>query len=351
MADLDEHRIVFRPSEEKQLSEVSASYTYFEDNDVLLAKVTPCFENGKAGIARGLLNGIGFGSSEFYVLRSNGQVLPEWIYFCVMHPIFRDAAIAQMTGTGGLQRVPRDYVENFEIPVPPVEMQKEIVAEIEGYQKVINGARAVLDDYRPHIPIHPDWPMVELGKLCKPEYGFTERAAESGDARFIRITDIAEDGTLRMEDPKFITLTDEARASLLAKGDILVARTGATYGKTMLFEEDYPAVFASFLIRLRFPEDRVHPRYFWVFAQSDLYWNQARTLMSGGGQPQFNGNALKQVKVPLPPLATQRAIVAEIEAERALVAANRELIERFAKKIQATLARVWGEDDPASAEA
>ena len=83
MADLNEHQIAFQPSDEKQLSEVSASYTYFEDNDVLLAKVTPCFENGKAGIARGLLNGIGFGSSEFYVLRSNGQVLPEWVYFCV----------------------------------------------------------------------------------------------------------------------------------------------------------------------------------------------------------------------------------------------------------------------------
>jgi len=260
-----------------------------------------------------------------------------------MHPLFRDGAIAQMTGTGGLQRVPRDYVENFQIPLPPLEVQKEIVAEIEGYQKVINGARAVLDHYRPHIPIHPDWPMVELGEITKPEYGFTEKAAETGDARFVRITDISGDGTLRPDDAKFVTLTNEARESLLAKGDILVARTGATYGKTMIFEEDYPAVFASFLIRLRFPKDRVHPRYYWVFAQSDLYWNQAKALMTGGGQPQFNGNALVQVKIPLPPLATQRTIVAEIEAEQALVAANRELITRFEQKIQATLARIWGE--------
>ena len=230
-------------------------------------------------------------------------------------------------------------------------MQKEIVAEIEGYQKVINGARAVLDHYRPHIPIHPDWPVVELDQITKPEYGFTERAAEQGDARFIRITDISEDGTLRPEDPKFITLTKEARESLLANGDILVARTGATYGKTMIFEEDYPAVFASFLIRLRFPKERVHPRYYWVFAQSDLYWNQANALMTGGGQPQFNGNALKQVKIPLPPLAMQQAIVAEIEAEQALVAANGELIARFEKKIHTTLAPVWGEDERTPAEA
>ena len=139
-------------------------------------------------------------------------------------------------------------LSDFEIPLPPLKVQKEIVAEIEDCQKVIDGARAVLDNYRPHIPIHPDWPMVELDEITKPEYGFTERAAEQGDARFIRITDISEDGTLRAEDPRFITLTKEARESLLANGDILVARTGATYGKTMIFEEDYPAVFASFLI-------------------------------------------------------------------------------------------------------
>ena len=347
MADLNEHQIAFTAKEIKTIAEVGTSYTSFKDGDVLLAKVTPCFENGKAGIARGLINGIGFGSSEFYVLRPGDSVLPEWIYFCVMHPLFRDGAVSQMTGTGGLQRVPRDYVETFQIPLPPLEVQKEIVAEIEGYQKVINGARAVIDNYRPPIPNDPDWPIVELGTLAKPEYGYTEKAADAGDARFIRITDIGADGKLNKADPKFVKLSKEAKESLLSEGDILVARTGATYGKTMLFAEDYPAVFASFLIRLRFSKDKVLPEYYWAFAQSDNYWAQAKALVTGGGQPQFNGNALVQLKVPLPPLTTQRAIVAEIEAEQALVAANRELIARMEKKIQATLARVWG-DTPAA---
>ena len=240
-------------------------------------------------------------------------------------------------------QITRQSIAPYQIPLPPLEVQKEIVAEIEGYQKVINGARAVLDNYSPNIAIHPDWPMVELGEVCKPEYGFTEKALEQGNARFVRITDISEDGFLRSEDPKYIDLTDDARKSLLVKGDVLVARTGATFGKTMLFDEDYDAVFASFLIRLRFPKNRVDPRYYWVFAQSAAYWDQAKALMTGGGQPQFNGNALVQIKFPLPPLATQQAIVAEIEAEQALVAANRELITRFEKKIQATLARIWGE--------
>jgi type I restriction enzyme M protein len=141
MANLNEYNISFFPADEKKLSEVSASYTYFQNDDVLLAKVTPCFENGKAGVARNLINGIGFGSSEFYVLRSNGQVLPEWIYFCVMHSRFRDAAISQMTGTGGLQRVPRNYIENFKIPLPPLDVQKKIVSDIDGYQRLISDCR------------------------------------------------------------------------------------------------------------------------------------------------------------------------------------------------------------------
>ena len=145
MAEIYEHRITFQPLQKKVLSEVSASYTYFKDRDVLLAKVTPCFENGKAGIARGLVNGIGFGSSEFYVLRPGLSVLPEWLYFCVMHSQFRESGIAQMTGTGGLQRLPRDFVKHFQIPLPPLEVQQEIVAEIEGYQKVIDANRKSIE--------------------------------------------------------------------------------------------------------------------------------------------------------------------------------------------------------------
>ena len=112
----------------------------------------------------------------------------------------------------------------------------------------------------------------------------------------------------------------------------------------MIFEEDYPAVFASYLIRLRFPLERVHQCYYWAFAQSDTYWNQAKALMTGGGQPQFNGNAIKQIKFPLPSIETQKAVVAEIEAEQSLVAANRELMERMEGKIRAAIGRVWGDE-------
>jgi len=135
MSDLGEHKITFMPKETKSIGELGASYTYFADGDVLMAKVTPCFENGKAGIARSLNNAIGFGSSEFYVLRPSNKVLAEFIYFCITNSMFREKAIKQMTGTGGLQRVPRSYVEQYSIPLPPLEIQKQIVAEIEATRK------------------------------------------------------------------------------------------------------------------------------------------------------------------------------------------------------------------------
>lgn len=343
MADLNEWRIGFEPKESKTLGEVGASYTFFADGDVLLAKVTPCFENGKAGIARNLRNGVGFGSSEFYVLRPGEGVLAEWVYRCITHEAFRAKAVPQMTGTGGLQRVPRAFVEGFEIPLPPLEVQREIVTEIEGYQRVIDGARAVIDNYRPHIPVDPEWPIKELGEMCTPEYGFTASGEADGDVRFIRITDISAEGTLRPNDAKYITLTPDAEKSRLSYGDLLVARTGATFGKTMMFAEHYPAVFASYLIRLRFSPDLVRPKFYWAFAQSAEYWRQANTLVTGGGQPQFNGGAIKKIRFPVPPLTSQDAIVTEIEAEQALVNGNRDLIDRFEKKIDAAIARIWGE--------
>ncbi len=142
MQDLSENNISFIPKEKRELGEVSkGAYTYFRDNDVLVAKVTPCFENGKAGLATNLTNGVGFGSSEYYVLRASDQIIPEIIYHFVTSQRFKDYAIPAMTGTGGLQRVPKNVVSEFQIPLPPLEVQKEIVAEIEGYQKSIEALK------------------------------------------------------------------------------------------------------------------------------------------------------------------------------------------------------------------
>ncbi|MFM8420111.1 MAG: N-6 DNA methylase [Verrucomicrobiota bacterium] len=354
MADIHEHRITFQPTDEKALSEVGSSYTYFEDGDVLLAKVTPCFENGKAGIARGLVNGIGFGSSEFYVLRPSPQVLPEWIYFCVMHPLFREAAIAQMTGTGGLQRVPRSLVENFQIPLPPLEVQREIVAEIEGYQKVIQGARAVLDNYRPHIPIQPDWPMVELGQICEFKNGLNFAKGSSGHAlKIIGVSNFQNHLYAPLNELEDVHLDDPISEDYLLKpGDILFVRSNGNpelVGRSLIIPQlNESTTFSGFTIRGRIQDPGATPIFFALFFKSRDFAETIKKVGQGASIRNLSQGILSELQIPLPPLSTQRAIVAEIEAEQALVGANRELITRFEKKIQATLARVWGEEAPAA---
>lgn len=256
--------------------------------------------------------------------------------------ILNEANLNQYAKVGGQPSISQSSIYEIEIPLPPIEIQQQIVAEIEGYQKIIDGAKQIVNNYKPTIGIKPEWEMVELGEVCKPEYGFTETAKEKGNARFIRITDIGSDGKLKDTDAKYVDLTKEAKQSLVKQDDILVARTGATYGKTMIFDESYPAVFASFLIRLNFDKKKVYPKYYWAFAQSENYIQQAARLMTGGGQPQFNGNAIVKIQIPIPSLEEQQEIVKAIEEEMQLVESNKKLIEIFEQKIKNKINEVWG---------
>lgn len=144
MADLNENNVEFVARQEKPIADVLQGYTYFRDNDVLLARVTPCFENGKAGIAKNLKNGIGFGSSEYYVFRPNERILPLWIYLCVTTEQFRQAGVLRMTGTGGLQRVPKDFVLSYPIPFPDLATQQRIVAQIEHEQALVKSTNELV---------------------------------------------------------------------------------------------------------------------------------------------------------------------------------------------------------------
>lgn len=150
---------------------------------------------------------------------------------------------------------------------------------------------------------------VPLGDIAKFVYGYTDKAKDTGSARFVRITDISEDGRLDPYDAKYIELTTESRKYLLQKGDLLLARTGATYGKTLYFDADEPAVYASFLIKIILDNSIIRNRYYWHFSKSSLYWEQAERYVSKGGQQQFNTNAISRVKVPIPSLEVQDRII------------------------------------------
>jgi type I restriction enzyme S subunit len=128
-------KIIF--SEERTFREVSKGYTPFIENDVLFAKITPCMENGKSAIASHLINGIGFGSTEFHVLRPTKLTTSEWIFWLIRKKEFRQLASKSFTGTAGQQRVPTSFLENFPVPIPPVALQNQFVEICKGYDQLL----------------------------------------------------------------------------------------------------------------------------------------------------------------------------------------------------------------------
>jgi type I restriction enzyme S subunit len=127
----------FTPTQTKKLSDVYSSYVYFADNDVIYAKITPCFENGKMSIARGLKNGVGFGSSEYVPIRCSDAILPEYLYYFLLQPNFIKNGKDNMRGASGHKRVTDDYVKNLEIMLPSVERQQKVVERLDAaFEKI-----------------------------------------------------------------------------------------------------------------------------------------------------------------------------------------------------------------------
>jgi type I restriction enzyme M protein len=121
------------------------SYTYFAENDIILAKITPCMENGKCAVAKGLTNGLGMGSSEFHVIRANPKnVLPKYLFALLNRQPIRSEAEKAMTGASGHRRVPASFYGNLQIPIPPIAEQKRLVAAIETIEQRIAADRSII---------------------------------------------------------------------------------------------------------------------------------------------------------------------------------------------------------------
>ena len=321
-------------------ADIKSLKNVFDPCDILYGKLRPNLNKVWLADRKGIC------STDIFVIRAvEGMVDPMLYAYLFRSSRFNDIVIGQLQGAQ-LPRIGWSSFSEIQIPLPPLEVQKEIVAEIEGYQKVINGARAVIDHYRPHIPIHPDWPVEPLSALFATKSGTTPSRSradyfQDGTIPWVKTLDL-RDGPIRSTDEKITPQAlDDTHLSILPVGTVLVAMYGGfnQIGRTGVLEIE--ATHNQAMTAL-LPTPRVSP-YFLnaILVAAKVYWKTVAN--STRKDPNITKTDVLNFKLPLPPLATQQAIVAEIEAEQALVAANRELITRFEKKIQATLARIWGE--------
>lgn len=245
---------------------ISNGYTQFIDNDVLLAKITPCMENGKAALVTGLAGGIGCGSTEFHVLRPKNDICPRYLFHAIWNPKFRSEASNNMTGSAGQKRVPKSFVKRYEIPLPSLDRQNEIAQLLDrahgicGKHKeslrLLNAfLRSLFIDYFGDPKTNPKkWKVGTIRDLVsKVNYGTSEKAdPEKGRFPVLRMNNITYDGGWDFSSLKFTDFpTEDEDKYLVKKGQMLFNRTNSRelVGKTAVYREEQPMAFAGYLVR------------------------------------------------------------------------------------------------------
>jgi type I restriction enzyme S subunit len=332
------------------------SGVFFTNGDILLAKITPCLENGKQAIAKDIPGGWGFATTEVFPIRPKSHDT-EFLAFYLRVAEVRRLLATKMQGATGRQRLPREAVENFPVPVPPLPEQQAIAHVLrtvqqakEATERIIDAARQLKQSLMRHLftygpvpfdqadqvplketevgPVPEHWQVRTLGELLtRPQYGLTASAETSPvGPRFLRITDIQED-KVRWSTVPFCTCSMSERSKYaLQPGDIVVARIGATTGKTYLVTEPVEAVYASYLIRLR-PLADLDGNYLYQFTKTGQYWSQINESKGGRLKQGVNIPVLTGLMMPVPPRKDQKRIAAT------LLACDHKVLTEEARKV------------------
>lgn len=319
------------------------SGTFFHKGDVLLAKITPCLENGKQGIVKDIPTDWGYASTEVFPIHPV-EITAEFLASFLKQSNVRHSLAIKMQGTTGRQRLPKEVLQSLPIPVPPIVEQRAIGRLLqmvqqakEATEKVIAATKELKKSLMRHLltygPVPIDqaeqvklketeigrmpehWRLVQLNQLIhKPEYGLTASATESPvGPKFLRITDI-QDGGVNWNAVPFCKCSEREFSKLsLREGDIVVARIGATTGKTFLMRSSPDAVFASYLIRIRV-KPVVEPEFLYRFTETGRYWEQIDAAKGGRLKQGVNIPVLQGLRIPLPPLSQQREIARRLSA-------------------------------------
>ena len=234
----------------------------------------------------------------------------------------------------------------IQIPLPPLEIQKDIVAELDSYQKVIDGARQVAENWKPRIKINPDWLMVKLGEACDVRDG-THDSPKYQDAGIPLITSKnLKDGKVDFGNVNYISKEDHENISKRSKvdnGDVLFAMIG-TIGNPVIVSTD--KIFSIKNVALfKFENNKKLINEYLKLLLNSKYTEDNLLVKSRGGTQKFVSlTDLRNFKIPIPPLETQKQIIAEIEKEQKMVEECKKLIVIHEQKIKDKIAEVWGEE-------
>jgi len=261
--------------------------------------------------------------------------MPEYIAYSLTQCVEQ---MKSMASGGTFKEISKTNFATIKIPLPPLEVQQQIVAELDGYQKIIDGARQIMDNWKPAFVIDPEWPTLKLGEIgrvsmCKRI--FKEETQIEGDIPFYKIGTFGKKPDSYIDKRVFDDYT--SKYPYPKKGSILLSTSG-TIGRTVVFDGE-PAYFQdSNIVWLEHNESLVLNSYLHVIYQQTS-WNTTK----GGTIERLYNKDIEGTSIPVPPLETQQQIVSAIDAERALVESARTLIDLYTQKTTSTIAKLWSE--------
>lgn len=324
MADLGEHKRSFQPTDIKTINELAkGGYSYFKEKDVLLAKMTPCFENGKSGIAENLENGIGFGSTEFYVLRSKGNVVADWIYHIISSDKFLEEGKHSLVGTTGRRRLMKHYVETFEIPLPPLEEQKQIAAlfqsietameQVDGQEKNLKMLwKRLIDEF---VSDSPSFGNLLKGKKLK-TYNYsdvTKKLMRKIDPLTYDIDRIVAGENLESEDFKIRTWQKVGEGYLGPAFHVLFKAGDILYGSRRTYlrkvsHADFDGVCANTTYVVKANEELLLQDLLKHIMLSERFTQYSIGVSKGSTNPYINWKDLDNFSFQVPDIETQKEI-------------------------------------------
>lgn len=362
MEAVDETTGAITASRPRPFGEVKKGYTVFADGDVIFAKVTPCMQNGKHAIAHNLLNGLGFGSTEFHVVRPGPRISSEWIHYFLRRQETLDAAKKTINGAVGLQRVPSSFLEEVELLLPDIDAQRRITTNLKiqftALEKARQAAQAQLADAKRLIPAIlsatfdnlTDAEWVPIGDVARTTSGTTPSRGQKNLWEpplypWVKTGEVAFKVINQTEESVSAKALAECSLTLLPAGTVLVAMygQGKTRGQSAVLNVAATTNQACFAI---LPSKTLDPEYLQFWLRRSYEALRSLSDSRGGNQSNLNGALMNAFEVPLLPLEEQKTIARHIKQAIANANALEQTIEQQLRDIELLpsrlLAQVFG---------
>ncbi len=347
----------------RQIKEVDKGYTFFQNKDILFAKITPCMENGKCAIAKNLINGTGFGSTEFHVIRTKIDAIPEWVYYYLRQASTRKMAEMCMTGSAGQKRVPSSFLEEILIPLPSLTEQKHIATILEKADRLRRLRRYALELSGTYLQAvflemfcqnaDKDWPEASIESLAKQK----KNAIRTGPfgsqllhSEFVNkgIAVLGIDNAVQNRFSwgvrRFISEEkyQQLKRYTVFPGDVIITIMG-TPGRCAVLPDNFPiAINTKHLCCITLDKEQCLPEYLkFCFLMHPSVLRQLDVSERGAVMPGLNMDIIKDLIVPYPPIPLQENFVSIVRKFEHLEAQQQEALRQAEHLFQTLLQRAF----------